>query len=348
MTLTVLSVAPPLALVGPEPSGTADQVLTGIDAALLRAGHRSVVIAREGSSVAGVLVPMQTNGDAPAARMRATIMEAIDRHEVDLVHLHGPDFMNYLPPPGVPVLVTLHRPLDRYPADALAPARPDTFLQGVSVAQTAAAPPGAILLPPIEPGVPVDRLFIRVPKRRFVAAIGRVAPERGFHLALEAARRADMQFVLAGDVPRTPEAARYYREEIHPRLDGRRRYLGPIGFARKRWMLGAARCLLAPSLSGEAASLSAIEALACGTPVVAFPTGALAEIVEPGVTGFLVGDVEEMAEAIDRAEGIDPEACRAAARARYSQDAMAARYLALYDDLIVGNARAEEAVAGAA
>ena len=94
-----------------------------------------------------------------------------------------------------------------------------------------------------------------------------------------------------------------------------------------------ARCLLVPSLVPETGSLVAMEALACGTPVVAFPAGALTEIVEPGVTGFLVNDAREMAEALVMAEKIDPERCRAAARRRFSLDRMVERYFAVYQRL---------------
>jgi glycosyltransferase involved in cell wall biosynthesis len=87
-------------------------------------------------------------------------------------------------------------------------------------------------------------------------------------------------------------------------------------------------------------TVAALEALACGTPVVAFAHGALATVIEPGVTGFLVRDEAEMAEAIDAAGQLDPDACRAAARTRHSEDRMAARYLALYEQLVVGEARA--------
>jgi len=181
--------------------------------------------------------------------------------------------------------------------------------------------------------VAVDRLLIRVPKRRFAVALGRICPEKGFHHALDAARLADFQLLLAGCTYTYPDHERYFRTEIQPRLDVRRRFLGPVGFGRKRWMLGAARCLLAPSLVPETSSLVAMEALAAGTPVVAFPSGALADIVDPGVTGFLVRDAQEMADIAD-CDRLDPEACRAQARSRHSAEVMLDRYLTLYGRLV--------------
>ncbi|AWK86968.1 glycosyltransferase [Azospirillum thermophilum] len=198
------------------------------------------------------------------------------------------------------------------------------------------APPAAPLLPPIEIGVAVDRLYIRIPKRNFVVGLGSVDPDSGFDLALEAAHASDMQLVLSGEVPATAEARSYFQDVIRPRLDQRRRFLGPIGFARKRWMLGAARCLISPRRSVEPTSLAALEALACGTPVVGYPAGPLPGIVEPGVTGFLAEDVEGFVKAVEAAATIDPDACRAAARTRHSIDVMAERYLTLYDDLAMG------------
>lgn len=347
MALSILTVAHPFAPVGPEAAGETEQAVAALDAALVRAGHRSLVLAPEGSQVAGTLIPLpRVQGPVDEARrlgidarLRTVLAETLNRTPVDIVHMHGAGFHHHLPPPGVPTLVTLHLPLDRYPPAALTPGRPETWLHGVSAAQHRAAPPGLHLLPPIESGISVEKLWIRVPKRRFAVALGPIRPEKGFHLALDAAALADMQALLAGETCGSPGQETYFREEIQPRLDGRRRFLGAVGFARKRWMLGSARCLLAPSLTAETSSLVAMEALACGTPVVAFPAGALADLVEPGVTGFLVNDVQEMADAIAEAERIDPEACRATARTHHSVERMTGRYLALYEDLVAGEGR---------
>ena len=345
--LTVLSVAYPLAAVGPDAVGGAEQVLSSLDRALAEAGHRSIVVARADSVVRGELRPVPqeagTLDEAAQARARAATAGAVAavlrREPVDAVHLHGVDFHQYLPPPGPPVLATLHLPASFYPADALRPSRPRTWLHGVSPAQHRtleglAAP----LLAPITNGVAVAALGrARHARRAFALCLGRICPEKGQHLALDAARMAGVPLLLGGEVFPYPEHRDYFAREVAPRLDDRcRRFLGPVGFARKRRLLSAARCLLVPSLAAETASLVAMEALACGTPVIAFGRGALPEVVEHGVTGFLVPDAAAMTQAIARLDALDTRACRAAARDRFDSARMTADYLALYRRLAAG------------
>ena len=340
-SLTVLNVAFPFAPVGWDAVGGAEQVLSALDDGLVAAGHRSIVIAQEGSRVAGELVsipvPSGSIDDgvrgAVHARVRRALDRALDRQRIDLVHMHGVDFDSYLPPPGVPVLVTVHLPPEWYDGGALIPGRPATWLHGVSISQHCAFPAGAALLPPIHNGVPTERLDKRHAKRPFALCLGRICPEKGFHIAIDAATEAGRPLLLAGAVFPYESHEGYFREQIAPRLDGDRRWIGPIGFARKRRLLSAARCLIVPSLVPETSSLVAMESLACGTPVVAFPSGALAEIIEDGRTGFLVKDVAEMADAIEAAGALDPEVCRAEARRRFPIHRMIAAYLERYHQL---------------
>nr|WP_246736126.1 glycosyltransferase family 4 protein [Enterovirga sp. DB1703] len=336
-----MSVAYPLAPVSPDAAGGAEQVLSMLDRAIVEAGHRSVVVAQEGSKIAGTLVPVPAvSGDLDEgakarahAATRAAIGSALARFPVDLVHLHGIDFHAYLPPPGPPVLATLHLPPSWYPAEALRPSRPDTWLHCVSDIQHAACSEGPRLLPAIPNGVDVEALQARHAKRGYAMVLGRICPEKGVHVALEAAKLAGVPLLVAGEVFPYDSHRRYFDEEVRPRLDRQRRFVGPIGFARKRRLLTAARCLLVPSLAPETSSLVAREAASCGTPVIAFPNGALSDAVEHERTGFLVHDVEAMAAAIHRAGEIDPETCRETARRRFSRHIMTAAYLDLYAKL---------------
>lgn len=344
MALTVLSVAYPLAPVSADAVGGAEQVLARLDRALVAAGHRSVVIAQEGSRVAGTLVPVPRPGGviddaakaAAEARHREAIGEALARFPVDLVHLHGIDFPAYLPPAGPPVLVTLHLPPSWYPAEALRPERPRTWLHAVSEHQHASCPPGPWLLPPIGNGIEVETFAKPRRKRRFALFLGRLCPEKGVHLALEAARLADIPLAVAGEAFPYRAHLDYVRDEVRPRLSRARRLIGPVSGSRKRRLLASATCLLLPALAPETSSLVAREAIASGTPVIAFPAGALPETVDHGRTGFLVDDVAAMARAVPEAARLDPALCRAVARERFRADRMVAAYLDLYGRLAGG------------
>jgi glycosyltransferase involved in cell wall biosynthesis len=339
---TVLSVAFPFAPVGPSSVGGSERVLALLDRALAQAGHRSLVVAAAGSEVAGSLfaIPQPKGRLDEAARerghraCRAAIAAALASAPVDLLHFHGLDFASYLPPAGPPALVTLHLPPSWYPPEALRPARPRTFLHCVSAAQRRACPPDLELLPEVENGVDLQQFRPIRRKRGYVLALGRICEEKGLHFAIDAATRAGFPLLLGGKVFPYAEHERYFRAEIAPRLKAPHRFLGPLPPGRKARLLAAARCLLIPSLAPETSSLVAMEALASGTPVIAFPAGALPEIVEPGRTGFLVDGVEAMAEAIREVERIDPAACRRAAEERFSSARTIAGYFALYDRLI--------------
>src|SRR5689334_14368807 len=120
------------------------------------------------------------------------------------------------------------------------------------------------------------------------------------------------------------------------RLDRQRKFHGSVGMEQKRRLLTGARCLLVPSLVAETSSLVAMEALACGTPVIAFRSGALPEIVEHGRTGFLVNDERQMADAIAAVGTLDPAACREIAGRRFSLEKMVDAYFAIYRSLAAG------------
>lgn len=336
MGLTVLNVAFPLAPVRPDTAGGAEQVLLQMDSALVHTGHRSIVLACEGSEVAGTLIkvpagcaPFNDHAHRRAQKQHAAaIKDALCSQRIDVVHMHGLDFHTYLPPAGRPVLVTLHLPLELYPPEALSPPRPNTWLHCVSAAQHAARPRNAAFLPPISNGVALSPAGSRN-SGDFALYLGRICPEKGVHLAIEAAKRAHVPLVVAGAVFPYETHMRYFREEIAPRLDSERRFIGSIGPSERDSLLSRARCLLLPSLIEETSSLVAREALAAGTPVIAFPRRALLEILNHGHNGFVVDCVEQMADGISAAASINPDACRRTA-SQFPLARMIDEYFALY------------------
>lgn len=339
--LTILSIAYPFSPVSADSVGGAEQILAAVDAAIVRAGHRSIVVAREGSRTSGVLVPVPAeegllDGDA-VARAHAAVMRetarVLEEEHVDVIHMHGIDFDRYLPAAGPPVLVTLHLPPSWYPREALMPARPRTHLCCVSSAQSRALPQWAASAEVVENGVPVEAFRPLATKERFCLVLARICPEKGIEDALDAADRAKVPLVLAGEVSAWEAHRRYFDEVISPRLSPPHRWLGPVGFDRKRALLAAATAVLVPSKAPETSSLVAMEALASGTPVVAYAAGALPEVIEHGTTGFIVDGTDAMARAIRDSARISPDACRRAAVERFSASAMTAKYLEIYGRL---------------
>jgi glycosyltransferase involved in cell wall biosynthesis len=223
MKLTILHVAYALARVSADSAGGAEQVLGWLDRALVRADFRSVVIAREGSSVAGELIPVShVDGSLEDwqtwhrahEQHRAAIARALHNFDIDLMHMHGLNFDQYLPGNSdVPVLVTLHLPPAWYPAAKLQPTRARIFFNCVSASQRHACPPDVRIAATIENGVPIERFTPARQKRNFALALGRLCPEKGFHLALDAARRAHTPLVIGGEIFPARVHCEYFNEQ---------------------------------------------------------------------------------------------------------------------------------------
>lgn len=341
---TILTVAYPFARLGSDAVGGAEQVAAALDAALVARGWRSIVVAHAASQTAGFLL----RTEVPEGMITAAVREAAERsHQanidaalssfpVDVIHMHDFHFHCYRVPRGLPVLATLHLPPAWYPECIWS--LPENFqLQCVSQFQRNMCPADVRRrIAVVENGVPIAAAG-PARKGRFAAMLSRICPEKNLHAGLDAASMAGVRVLLAGRVFPYEEHLRYFDEEIRPRLrPGRARLLGGIGADRKHRLLSRAACLLLPSLAPETSSLVAMEAAAAGTPVIAFASGAVSEIVEDGRTGFLVRDTREMAEAIGRSSEIDPAVCRAAAASRFSLTRMVESYFRLYWEIAAG------------
>jgi glycosyltransferase involved in cell wall biosynthesis len=350
MRMTILSLAYPFAPAGEDAVGGAEQVLASIDRALVEERHASLVLAAEGSHLRGTVLthPMPARIDDAAffaahAHYRRKIAQIVGGLRISLIHAHAIDFASYLPPPGLPLVVTLHMPPSLYPRRAFDVTRPRTTIVCVSSTQRQQVPRSSADIRVIPNGVRLDAFNISpqpIRDRRYALLLGRMCPEKGIHLALEAARRANVDLVVAGDVFPYEAHERYFADSVAPLLDARRRFIGPVRMSDKRALLAGARCLLVPSLVAETSSLVAMEALASGTPVVALRAGALPEIVDHGRTGFVVSEVDEMVKAMGWVDELSPEACRAVAEKRFDGRATVASYMSLYAELTGADTRA--------
>src|SRR5690349_13151736 len=254
MSLTVLHVAYAFAAIRADAAGGAEQILGWLDRALVRARHRSMVIARQDSSVAGELIAVpHTDGSLEDWQTwhrahehhRAAIARALREFDVDLVHMHGLNFDQCIPnDPAVPILVTLHLPPSWYGFAKLRPGRARTYFNCVSESQRRACPPDVAIAATIHNGVPLEQFRPTLRKRRFALALGRLCPEKGLHIALDAARRARLPMVVGGELFPSRVHCDYFNKQIAPRLSRTHRFVGALRGARKARLLASARCVL--------------------------------------------------------------------------------------------------------
>ena len=179
-------------------------------------------------------------------------------------------------------------------------------------------------------GVDLSLLSFEDKSGDYVAWLGRVAPVKGLKEALLAARKADVNFIASGSI----DFVDYFEKEAKPLLDEKRKFIGPVSAYDKGKFLSKAKAVLMPVMWDEPFGLVAIEAMACGTPVIAFRRGGLAETVIDGVTGYLVDSVEEMAEKIAQIDKIDRKKCRDHVEKNFSAEVMAKNYLSYYKEII--------------
>ena len=259
------------------------------------------------------------------------IDEAADRgNPFDVIHDHsGFTALAMAARVGTPVVHTLHGPLVGDLARFYECHGHKAHLVAISRSQLEQAP-AAIRAAAVVPNpIAVDSWPLVSEKDDYLLWIGRMDPVKGADRAIEAARIAGRPLVLAGPVQ--TGQAEYFRERIEPHIDGRRvRYVGEVTGVEKQRLYAHAAAMLTPIRWAEPFGMVMVEALACGTPVIAFPEGAAREIVIDGHNGVLVADEAEMAQATRRLGSIDPAACRESVRSRYDVAIAADGYEAVY------------------
>jgi len=193
--------------VGADAVGGSEQVLTILDRALTKAGHRSIVIAAAKETIGRACAGVGQGRTSPSHLLSAQALS------IDLVHMHSLDFHHYLPSSQVRVLATLHLSPDWYPPQIFTMRRARFRMNCVSWSQHKSCPRCSNLLDPVPNGVDVDRLDADLPKQEFALAPGRICPEKGYHMALEATHRSGTPMILAGELAPYDLHQRYFQRD---------------------------------------------------------------------------------------------------------------------------------------
>ncbi len=340
-------VAYPLLPLSEESCGGAEQMLAALEREMAWRGHRTVIAACSGSKAYGELYStgpevLDIDGfkERNAEHQRQLLMllrHGKARGEFDLVHDKSGHFWQSARYLDVPVLATLHLPRSFYPASAFESVPPNLYFNCVSVTQSRSFADLPSVASVVRNGVAVSQFPFIEEKQGFLLWMGRICEEKGPHLAIEVARQTGLPLILAGQVYPFSYHEEYYLREIRPYLGGddpRVCFIETPNMRLKRRLLSEARAVLISSLVDETSSLVAMEAMACGTPAIGFRRGAIPEVVIDGETGFIVDDVDEMANAVWQTREINPHACRAHVEANYSVERMADEYEELYERVI--------------
>jgi glycosyltransferase involved in cell wall biosynthesis len=166
--------------------------------------------------------------------------------------------------------------------------------------------------------------------------LGRFHPEKAPHLAIEVAQRSGTRLLLAGKVE-DPAEKSYFNLHIRPLLNKRIEFIGEIGGNERLELLQRAKALIAPNWSNEPFGLATLEAIACGTPAIAFPFGGSLEVVQNGINGYVCSTVAEMAERLSQVDTIDPLDCRKSIASMYDSSQMARNYIELFNKVVGTN-----------
>jgi len=344
--MRIAQVAPLIESVPPRGYGGTERVVSWLTEELVRQGHDVTLFASADSRTRARLVPgaeralrQDQEVSDPWAHHRALVERVFQAAaRFDIIHFHT-DYLHYplSRRSRVPTLTTLHGRLDL--PDLVPVYREFDDIPLVSISDAQRRPlPWVNWQGTVYHGLPPElHRFEDHPRGDYLLFLGRLSPEKRVDRAIDIAERLGVPLKIAAKVDRADRA--YFDAEVRHRLQAPGiEFLGEVGGARKEELLGHARALLFPVDWPEPFGLVMIEAMACGTPVIAWPCGSVPEVVDDGVTGYLVGSVDEAAEAVRHVGDIDRRGIRAVFERRFSAPRMAQDYLAIYRRLIARRA----------
>lgn len=340
--MKIAQVAPLFERVPPRLYGGTERIVSYLTEELVRRGHQVTLFASGDSATAAELVPcceiaLRLN---PAVKdpipYQMLLLEAVRQRaaDFDVLHFHT-DLLQFplIRPFAQRTVTTLHGRLDLPDLVPFYSAFPDVPLVSISDSQRRPMPP-VNWVGTVYHGLPSDLLpFQPAASGGYLAFLGRISPEKRPDRAIEIAARAGLPLRIAAKVDRADQD--YWRDVIAPMIRAHRcvEYVGEIGEAEKPAFLGNASALLFPIDWPEPFGLVMIEAMACGTPVIAFNRGSVPEIIEAGVSGFVVDDLAQAVQAVARIPTLDRAAVRRCFERRFTVERMAHHYLTIYDTL---------------
>lgn len=350
--LKIAVLAPPWIPVPPPGYGGIEAVVALLCDGLVRRGHDVTLFAAPGSrSIATVHEVLSTTHEdeiglavieADHVSRAFRIIEASGNGSrgFDVIHDHsGFVALAMADRIRIPMVHTLHGPFETNATNFYLEHGHKAHLVAISHAQRATAPSSVKITDVVYNPIEAARWPFQSHKGDYLVWLGRMHETKGPHRAIEAAKRAGVALVLAGPVQ--PGQEEYFQSMVSIAVDGDQvRYVGELGGSAKSDLIAGARALLMPIQWDEPFGMVMVEAMVCGTPVIAFPEGAAGEIVKDGVTGYLVPDEEAMAAAIGRLDEIDPRKCRADVIGRFDVDRTAAGYEEVYLQARTGSVRA--------
>jgi glycosyltransferase involved in cell wall biosynthesis len=340
--MKIAQVAPLAERVPPRLYGGTERIVSYLTEELVRQGHEVTLFASGDSRTAAELVSCCD----VALRLNPIVKDPLPYHlmmleqirrradEFDVLHFHT-DLLHFplIQPYATRTVTTLHGRLDLLDLVPFYGCFRDTPLVSISEAQRTPMPRvnwGGT----VHHGVPSDLLPFRLDSSGgYLAFLGRISPEKGPDRAIEIAARSGMPLKMAAKVD--PVDLGYWNDVIVPMLDAHRNveFIGEIGEREKADFLGGAHALLFPIDWPEPFGLVTIEAMACGTPVVAFRRGSVPEVMEHGVSGFIVDSVNEAVEAVARVGALDRAKVRACFERRFTVERMADDHVTIYRQL---------------
>jgi glycosyltransferase involved in cell wall biosynthesis len=321
--------------------GGTERAVSYLTEELVAMGHDVTLFASGDSRTAAKLVPLcerSLRSEGTEAEHNAYMYAGLEtifrsRKEFDVIHFHT----GYLAFPhirrgNVATVTTLHGRLDIPGMDRIVSEYPDIPLVAISRAQTVPAP-DLNWVETIGHGLPENLYTYRSRPGQYLCFVGRIAREKGIEEAMEIANRANIPLKIAAKVD--PSDRVYYEAVVKPIMDASPNieFLWEIGEPEKNELMGNALGLLFPTMCNESFGLAMIEAMACGTPVIAFNNGAVPEVMNHGVTGFICGSVAEAAAYVPALGALDRAAIRAEFEERFSVRAIAGQYVRVYRKL---------------